>query len=376
VPDLVITAIETTIVDVPLVRPHRFASLTMREQSLVVVRVRTRDGVDGTGEAVVPGGPWWGGDSVESIRATIDRYLAPHLVGEPAGDVERLTATMDRFVKGNAFAKAAVEMALWDALGRALDVPVHVLFGGLRRTSLPVTWALGADPADVVVEEARGKLAAGEHTTFKLKMGRAEPAEDVARVAAVAEALAGEAGVRVDLNGSWDESTARAWLPRLADAGVELVEQPVPGWNVDAMARLAERLDVPLMADESVQSTHDALAICQRRAADVLAVKVAKSGGLGNTRRIAAIADAAGMPCYGGTTLESSIGTAASLHAFCSTGAVSAGSELFGPLLLADDLVEEPVAYRGGEVRVPTGPGLGVTLDEDKVAKYARADGA
>jgi muconate cycloisomerase len=373
VPDLVITSIETTIVDVPLIRPHRFANVTMREQSLVVTRVRTRDGVTGNGEAVVPGGPWWGGDSVESIQATIDRYLAPQLVGEPAGDVERLVATMDRFVHGNAFAKAAVEMALWDALGRALGVPVHVLFGGLRRSSLPVTWALGTDPAEVVVDEARGKLAAGEHTSFKLKMGRAEPADDVARVSAVATALAGEAGVRVDLNGSWDESTARTWLPRLAASGVELVEQPVPGWNLDAMARLTERLDVRVMADESLQTPHDALAICAKRAADVVAVKVAKSGGLAGVRRITAIADAAGMPCYGGTTLESSLGTAASLHAFCSTGAVSAGSELFGPLLLADDLVEEPVVYRDGEVHVPTGPGLGVTLDEDKVAKYARA---
>jgi len=370
--DMVIESVDTTILDVPLLRPHRFATTTMHHQSFVIVKVRTCQGVQGVGEAVVVGGPWWGGETIEGIKILIDTYLTPHLVGQDAAAVGHLTARMDLAVAGNPFAKAGVEMALWDAAGKSLGVPLHALFGGLRRSSIPVTWALGAEPAEVVIEEAQRKLAAGEHASFKLKMGADDPAADVRRVRTVTRALAPHASVRVDLNGAWDELTATRWLPHLQDAGVDLVEQPVPGWNLGAMRRLADRLTIPIMADESLRTPHDALTLYQSQAADVYALKIAKSGGMSAVHRIAAIAESAAIPCYGGTTLESSLGTAASVHAFCSSAAVTAGSELFGPLLLADDLAEEPLTYRDGHVHVPTGPGLGVTLDEKKLIKYRR----
>jgi muconate cycloisomerase len=113
--------------------------------------------------------------------------------------------------------------------------------------------------------------------------------------------------------------------------------------------------------------------VCVSGAADVFAVKLAKSGGIANTLAIGAVADAFGVPCYGGTTIESSIGTAAALHAFCAMPALTAGTELFGPLLLADDLVTDPVAYKAGFLELPSGPGLGVEIDEEKVARYARS---
>jgi muconate cycloisomerase len=372
---LLIESIETTLLDIPLVRPHRFSVLSITSQTTLLVRVRTRDGVVGIGEGVVPGGPWWGGESVEGMKALIDGYLAPLLLGEDAQRVDFLTQRLNHLVAGARFAKAAVDMALWDARGKALDVPLYQLLGGAHRTELPVTWALGADPAPAVIEEATGKLDAGSHHRFKLKMGALPPAEDVARVADVAAALGDRAELAVDLNGSWDEATARRFLPALDEAGIRLVEQPLPAWNIAAAARLRDRHTASLMADESLLTTTDAHLLATAHAADVFALKLAKSGGVGAVQRIAAIAEANGIACYGGTTIETSIGTAAATHAFCACAPLTAGTELFGPLLLSDDVAENPVGYRDGKVLLPEGPGLGVRLDEDKVAKYARRGG-
>jgi muconate cycloisomerase len=344
----------------------------MARQSMVIVRLRTSDGIEGIGEAVVPGGPWWGGESIKGIKALIDNYIAPLLIGRDASRVGAVAALLDRSIAGGQFAKAAVEMAIWDARGKALSVPLFDLLGGLYRDRIPVTWAVGAEPAEAVIREIEDKLASGSHASFKLKMGAGEPADDVARVGQIAAALAGATSLRVDLNGAWDEQTATRWLPALEAAGIELIEQPLPAWNLDGLARLAGRLELPLMADESIRTPHDAARIARDHAASVLSVKIAKCGGLLPVQRIAAIAEAAGISCHGGTTIESSVGTAASAHLFCATPGVSAGSELFGPLLLDGDLVEEPIHYEDGHISPPRGPGLGVTLDEAIIDRYSR----
>ncbi|KAA9155016.1 chloromuconate cycloisomerase [Amycolatopsis acidicola] len=369
---LTITGVDTAIVDLPLRRPHRFKSMTATHQSYLLVWVRTADGITGTGESVVPGGPWWGGESVETMRGIIDAYFAAELVGGDATRVEQLMHRLDRVAAGNSFAKAAIEIALYDACGLALGVPVYRLLGGLYRDRIPVTWALGAEDADIVIAEAEEKLAAGLHSSFKLKMGASEPRADAERIVAVAKALGDKASVRVDLNAAWDEPTSTRWLPALAQAGVELVEQPVPGWNVEAMRRLAARLDIPIMADESLQSVHDAFTLCRTEAADIFSLKIHKLGGLTATKKTAAVAEAAGLPCHGGSSIESSLGTAAAAHAYAAISNVTFGCELFGPLLLAEDLVTEPVRYEEGGLRVPDGPGLGVELDLDQVGRHGR----
>jgi muconate cycloisomerase len=249
---------------------------------------------------------------------------------------------------------------------------VHTLLGGLARGSIPVTWALGTEPAPVVVEEALGKLEAGLHHSFKLKMGAQEPADDVARVCTVADKLRGVAGVRVDLNARWDRLTSLTHLPALADAGVELVEQPVPGAEVEALAEINSALRIPVMADESLRTPADAFRLARLRAADVFSLKTTKSGGLRATRAIAEIAEAAGVPCHGGTAIESPIGTTASLHLACASPAVTWGSELFGPLLMRAELLAQPLRYADGELHLPDGPGLGVELDPSAVRELTR----
>ncbi|MPY99616.1 MAG: chloromuconate cycloisomerase [Actinophytocola sp.] len=369
---LTVESVDTAIIDLPLRRPHRFTSLTIDHQSYVLVRVRTAEGIEGIGEGVVPGGPWWGGESIEGIKVAIDTYLGPCLTGREATQVASLRQEMDRLMHGNPFAKASVEMALFDAWGKALGVPVYDLFGGLYRETIPVTWALGADDAKAVIDEIEGKLDAGLHASFKLKMGAQEAAQDVARVLDIAWALAERTSLRVDLNCAWDELTSTRWLPELEAGGIELVEQPIPGWNVDALARLSALLRIPIMADESLWSPQDAFRLARTAAADIFALKIPKSGGLTMVRRVADIAAAAGIACHGGTTIESSIGTAANAQLYGALPEVTEGCELFGPLLLADDVVADGLDYRDGHLHVPRGSGIGVTLDEDKVRHYTR----
>jgi muconate cycloisomerase len=370
---LTIREVKTEILDLPIRRPHRFAFQTMNHQSHVLVRLRTEEGLEGIGEGVTAGGPWWGGESVETIKVVIDTYLAPVLIEEDATRTEYLLQKMDRVAAGNQFAKAAIQMACYDLLGKSLGVPLHDLLGGLYSESLPVAWALGAGgETEADVAEAREKLDANLHSRFKVKVRAAEADTDVERVARLSKALGGEARLIIDPNQSWDVITTTRLLPRLAEAGVSLLEQPLPRWDVDGMARLVEMELVPIMADEGMHSVQDALAFARRRAAHVFSLKTHKSGGLTRTNKTAAVAEAAGIRCYGGTTLETSVGTAASLHLYCTMPHLSEGCELFGPLLLADDIVEQPVEYRDFRVWVPRGPGLGVSLDEEKVSHYRR----
>jgi muconate cycloisomerase len=367
-----IETVSTTLVDLPLHRPHQFRDSTMDVQAVLLVRVATGDGVVGVGEGVVPGGPWWGGESVETMQVVVDRHLAPLAVGADLGRLPALRGRMDRLVAANPFAKCALETAIWDAWARTLGLPLSALLGGRCRDALPVTWAIGAADPDVVVDEAMARIESGGHASIKLKMGALEPAADTARVEKIASSLAQVTSVRVDLNGAWDELTATRLLPRLEQAGIDLVEQPTPGGDVAARARLSGLLRIPVRADVSLRSDHDALTLATRRAADVFSLKIGKSGGYLATQRIAAVAQAAGIPCHGGTGIESSLGTLAGAHLLATLPAVTYGSELFGPLLMTDGLLAEPLDYRDGALHLPDGPGLGIDLDEDRVARYAR----
>jgi hypothetical protein len=180
------------------------------------------------------------------------------------------------------------------------------------------------------------------------------------------------ASVIVDANQAWDETTALRCLPILAELGVRLVEQPLPAWNLAGMARLRARSTVPLMADERVFSAHDMLDVARAGATDVVSLKLVKHGGLLATREVAGVAEAAGIGLYGGCLLESSIGAAAHLQVLAGLRELGWGCEHFGPQILVDDLVEEPLRFADFRVHLPAGPGLGVALDRNKLLHYAR----
>ena len=371
--DLAIADITATIVDVPTVRKHKLSSLSVTAQSYVIVQVRLSNGVVGVGEAATLGGPRWSESSVESIKANIGTYLAPPLIGLAADRFELAGLRMDEAAKRNNAAKGAIKSALFDAVGITLGVPASALLGGVVRNSLPVLWTLASGDPDQEIEEANRKIAARLHNIFKVKVGALSPEADMARLRRLAAALEGHATMIVDANQAWSETTALRCLPQLAEIGVTLVEQPVPAWNISGLARLRARSTVPLMADECVFSIHDMMQVANLAAADVVSLKLVKHAGLLGTRKVAAIAEAAGMGLYGGCLLESSIGAAAHLQVFAGLRTMEWGCEHFGPQILVEDLAITPLRFADFHIHLPEGPGVGVTLDADKLRHFARA---
>lgn len=365
-----IHSIETTLFDLPTVRPHKLAMATIDRHSLVLVRVRSEDGAEGYGEAAVI--PQYGSETVEAIKLVIDGYLAPALIGYDPANLEDLLQRMDVVLKDNAYAKGAIEMGCVDLVARTLGVPASTLFGGAVRDRLPILLVLGAGEADKDIAEAERKLDERLHNLFLVKVGKGDARDDVARAAAVKRALGDRAKVHVDANQSWDEATATWAIARLEDAGIAVVEQPLARWDIEGMRRLTERFAVPIMADEAVDTPESAMMFVRNRAADAFSIKLTKHGGMLRTRKVASIAEAGGLTLFGGTMLESGIGTSAYAQLFATVRRLDWGCQLFGPLLFKDSITVEQPVFRDFHLEVPNGPGFGVKIDEDKLAFYSR----
>lgn len=371
-----IDKIEVMILDIPTIRGHVLSMTTMRTQSAVVVRILFSDGSEGIGEGTTIGGISYCPESPESIASVIETYIAPALIGRDGNRLNDAMQFVAKSIKGNAIAKSAVEIALWDGLGKRLGVPVSQLFGGAVHSRLPCAWTLASGNSDTDIAEAHEMIETGRHNVFKLKIGKRSVRDDVDHVARIKAAVGDKASVRVDVNQAWSLQDARWGLRGLQDAGCELVEQPVEARYVSAMAELAAGYEIAVMADEVLSGPEDALRVVTSRGADVLAVKVAQSGGLKRAAEVVAIGEAAGLGLYGGTMLETGLGTAAALQLFATIDTLAWGTELFGPLLLVEDILAEPLQYKNFHVEIPSGPGFGVALDPDKVRKFCRDGGS
>jgi muconate cycloisomerase len=367
-----IESIETIIVDLPTIRPHKLAMHTMQNQTLVLIRLRCADGIVGIGESTTIGGLAYGNESPDSIKTNIDRYFAPLLIGQDSCNVNAAMLRLERSIRGNTFAKSGIETALLDAQGKRLEMPVSELLGGRVRDALPVAWTLASGDTAKDIAEAERMLDLRRHRIFKLKIGAGEVNRDLSHVIAIKKALGDRASVRVDVNQAWDEAIAVRACRVLASNGIDLIEQPISRNNRAGMARLNAVSPAPIMADESIECVEDAFNLAREGAASVFALKIAKNGGPRAVLRTAAIAEAAGIGLYGGTMLEGGIGTLASAHAFITLNALGWDTELFGPLLLTEDILAEPPIYRDFQLHVPQAPGLGLRLDEERLAFFRR----
>ncbi|MDE8652011.1 muconate/chloromuconate family cycloisomerase [Novosphingobium album (ex Liu et al. 2023)] len=369
---IVIDKVDTWIVDIPTIRPHVLSMTSISRQVMMLVFVHCSDGVTGLGEGTTIGGLSYGDESPEGMKLAIDRYCAPLLIGADASSPAAAMARVRAHVVGNHFAKNALETALLDAAARRAGLPLSALLGGRMRDRLPVLWTLASGDTARDIAEAETMIAAGRHDTFKLKIGKRAMARDIAHVAAIKQALGDRASVRVDVNQAWDEQTALRGAAMLADAGVDLIEQPLPHADRAGMARLTSRSRVPIMADEALRGPGDALDFARFRGADAFSIKPPQAGGLFAAGRIAAIATAGHIGVYGGTMLEGGIGTIAAAHLFSTFDRLEWGTELFGPLLQTEDILAEPLDYRDFSLILPDGPGLGVTLDLEKASHFRR----
>ncbi|KAF5291834.1 hypothetical protein FQR65_LT20394 [Abscondita terminalis] len=333
-------SIETLLVEIPTIRPHKMAVATMQTQTLVLIKITTEDGFVGWGEATTIGGLGYGEESPESVQTNIDTYFAPLLK----------TLLIEYAQKTNA----------------------NELLGGRLRDSISVLWVLASGDTEKDIAEAKKMITAKRHNIFKLKIGSRPLEQDIEHVLAIKQALGSEISIRVDVNRAWSELTAIKGIKMLQDGGVDLIEQPCAIQNIDAMQRLTRKFDIAIMADESLMGPQSAYELAKCNAASVFAVKVAQSGGLTEACEVGKLANLAGIDLYGGTMLEGPVGTIASAHVFSTFSNLAYGTELFGPLLLTEQILKKPLQYENFELKIPTASGLGIELDEDKIDKLRR----
>ena len=340
------------------------------ESPFVMLRVHTDEGLIGLGEVSCT--PVWSGEDAVTAVHIITSFLEPALIGEDPRDIERLTAKMRRAVFGHPFTKSGIELALWDLLGKSAGLPVYRLLGGAVRDRVPIKMSVsGAEPARAA-EIAEWAMAKGL-SALKVKVG-IEPEADIERVKAVRSAIGPKVRMGIDANGGWKPRVALQTIRRLAEScHIYVAEQPVAPLDLQWMVDVRRQVPVPVMADESCYTVEDAMAIVRAGAADILSIYVGKGGGIGPARKMAAIAEAAGITCTIGSNLELGVASAAMIHLALATTGVGAEEfpcDILGPLAYEHDLLTQPLPYAGGAVTAPTGPGLGVELDEKLIERY------
>ena len=329
----------------------------------VLVRVTTDTGVVGFAEAM--GFKQLFGESQQSIVWAIEQWIAPKIMGLPISAIEKVWAELD-LIQGNNTAKGSVDIALHDALAKHIGLPLYQMLGGwVDRIGL--TWIVGLASIEQMLEDAMTASAKG-FKSFKIKIGDSTE-KDVEVIRLIREALGNDVLLYVDANQAYTPTEAMRALPRMMEYGVEIVEDPIPHWHTESRLKLARMLPVPLLGDESVVSPMDIKREIDTGALGMINIKTARSG-FYQSRKIIHLAEQAGYRCLIGTLLETDIGALASAHFGAAFRAFTYPAELTYHLKMQDRLLDSPLNIQDGSLILPTAPGLGIELDEEKLERY------
>lgn len=350
---------------------------------IVIVKIHTDEGVVGIGESGGITSLTYMPDTVASVSNVITEYFAPTLLGEDPFNIDKIVNTLEKKSRGNCLAINAIDMALHDIVGKALNVPLYKYLGGLTADKVPMHWVASMGAGEDVVSEAQGAVAAG-YKAVKLKVGFNRPEADIEVVAAVRKAVGDSIVLSADANAVWQYHQALRFLTGAEKYDLQFVEQPTQHWDFESLATLRRHVHIPIIADESASTLADLMQLIRMEAADGFLLKIPKAGGLLRSKMWASIARAAGKPICMGEKVGLGIQFAACVHFSCSTDWILAGGiehgsgaglasshgcyEL-GPFI-TDDVVLNLPEIKGGFMRPPTGPGLGVELNHDIVEKY------
>jgi muconate cycloisomerase len=369
--ELTITGLTVDLVRWPLKMKRRHGVGDIEEAMPgVIVKLTTDAGIVGWGEAA----PWsvFTG-TAEANALGIHTYLRKLLIGADPRQVTSLMAKADKALVGHSEGKAAVEMALLDIVGKLLGVPVVQLFGGVYRSRVPLSVSIANPDFDEDVAFAKRCVAQGIRI-FKVKTGFLSHREDMKRLERLRGELPGEIDLRVDYNQGLEPWDAIRQLREIEIFKPTFIEQPVRRDERAALAAITAAIDTPIMADESVFSPAEAIELVRLKAADLVSIKIMKAGGIARAREIAAITQAAGIACYGGTMFEGGLAIAAGLHLLGSTPNISLGAEFYtSTFVMGVEILSTPIEIVDGSTVVPTGAGLGVTVDEDAVRRVSMA---
>lgn len=352
-----ITGISVGEIALPLARPFKTALRTVETVNDIVVRVTTDDGQIGYGEA--PPTAVITGDTKGSILCAIQEFIAPNLIGMDIEDMECLQKKLHGCILKNTSAKAAVDMALYDLYGKRWGAPLYKLLGGAKK-EIETDITISVNPIDEMVADSVDAVKQG-FRVLKVKVGK-EGKADVERIAAIRQAVGKDVLIRVDANQGWTAKQSISIISAMEDKGldIELVEQPVPAHDLDGMRAITRQVATPILADESVFSAEDAVHIIQTGAADLVNIKLMKTGGIGKALQICSVADIYGVECMMGCMLESRLSVAAGAHLAAAKGCITK-CDLDGPSLCSVDPYKGGPVFDGAAIRMSDDPGIGVT---------------
>ena len=362
-----IEAFRVHVVDIPVRAVHSHGSGDVAGIRSMLLEVTTDGGLTGWGEA----SPWpvFTG-TVEANAAALHVHLRPHLVGADPVQVEKHLVTADAVVVGCPEAKAALETALLDIVGQMTGLSIAELVGARHRATVPMSFSVANPDFDADLEDV-ARLYEDGVRLLKLKTGFADHAFDRMRLETLRHRYGDELSLRIDYNQGLRATDAIRTLRDLESFDLTFIEQQVKRHERTALAAIAHALDTPVMADESVFDPREALAGVEMRLADIFALKIMKSGGIRRALEVAAIARLGGIDVYGGCMFETGIAHAAGAQLMAALPDLTLGCEFYMSTYYArEDILTEPFPVRDGLVHVPDGPGLGVTVDPDRVAKY------
>ncbi len=354
---MVILDIQTGSISLPLAHPFKTALRTVERVEDVAVRIVTDTGEVGYGEA--PPTAVITGDTMGSILCAIRDFIRPALLGMDIEDLEGIQRKLHTCILHNTSAKAAVDMAIYDLWAKRWNAPLWRLLGGAK-PSFQTDITISVNPIDQMLQDSVEAVHRG-YDILKVKVGK-EGLADVERIAAIRRAVGPAPLIRVDANQGWDPRQSVAIISAMEDKGlnIELVEQPVKAHDLEGLKYVTQRVQTPILADEAVFSAQDAVTIIRERAADLINIKLMKTGGIWQALKLCGIAQSHGVACMTGCMLESKLAVTAAAHLCCGQSIVTM-ADLDGPSLCAVDPFEGGPIFDEATVTMTEAPGLGIT---------------
>ncbi len=357
-----IKSISLGYIDIPLVTPFKTALRTVNSVNDLIVKIETEDGMVGYGEA--PPTAVITGDTRESIEAAVRGYIAPSILGMDLDDFEAVLEKMDKCIAKNTSAKAAADIALHDLYAKRKGLPLFRLLArkdpAQPKTKLETDLTISVNETDEMVRDSLRAVEQG-FRILKVKVGKGG-SKDVERIREIRRAVGSKITIRVDANQGWTKEEAVRTIRAMEDAAlqVELVEQPVSGHDFKGLKYVTSQVDTPILADEAVFSVEDAERIIEERAADLINIKLMKTGGIRNAQKICDIAQENDIKCMIGCMLESKVAVSAGAHLAAARSCVTM-ADLDGPSLCSIDPYQGGPVYHGPEILLPEESGIGIT---------------
>lgn len=358
-----ITKITLHSIELPFKIPFELAYETYYTMPSIIVKIETDEGIVGFGEGVPD--QHVTGETLESTWAILEHYIAPALIGENPFNLERIHEKMNQVISSAPTAKAAIDIACYDLIGKKTNQPLHAILGGKYHDKITVPFVLSIQSPEVMAEQAKAAIAEG-YTGIKIKVGK-DAQEDVARIRAVREAIGTKAELRVDANQGWETvATTMSVLDQIRDCNLGWMEQPIHMNNVQGLADIRSKTTIPIMIDEGLQSPQIMNQVIQQNGVDFVNIKLMKCGGIYPALKLLAQVESAGLRAIIGSMIECSVATAAGAH-LAASRKIIIGNEMAGPICFSEDIAE--IQFDGEELLLNDLPGLGLTIDEEQLKR-------